>query len=83
MLSGIEYETYQSLAASVRFALPAGDEPRLVLVTSALHAEGKSTVCARLGAALAQAGQRTLLVSAPTSAGRPCTSRSKARSRRA
>ena len=64
VLSGIEYETYQSLAASVRFALPAGDEPRLVLVTSALHAEGKSTVCARLGAALAQAGQRTLLVSA-------------------
>ncbi len=64
VLSGIEYETYQSLAASVRFALPPIDEPRLVLVTSALHAEGKSTVCARLGAALAQAGQRTLLVSA-------------------
>jgi capsular polysaccharide biosynthesis protein/Mrp family chromosome partitioning ATPase len=64
VLSGIEYETYQSLAASVRFALPPTDEPRLVLVTSALHAEGKSTVCARLGAALAQAGQRTLLVSA-------------------
>ena len=64
VLSGIEYETYQSLAASVRFALPPTDEPRLVLVTSALHAEGKSTVTARLGAALAQAGQRTLLVSA-------------------
>lgn len=64
VLSGIEYETYQSLAASVRFALPPTDEPRLVLVTSALHAEGKSTVCARLGAALAQAGQPTLLVSA-------------------
>ena len=64
VLSGIEYETYQSLAASVRFALPPAEEPRLVLVTSALHAEGKSTVTARLGAALAQAGQRTLLVSA-------------------
>jgi Mrp family chromosome partitioning ATPase len=64
VLSGIEYETYQSLAASVRFALPPADVPRLVLVTSALHAEGKSTVTARLGAALAQAGQRTLLVSA-------------------
>jgi tyrosine-protein kinase len=64
VLSGIEYETYQSLAASVRFALPAHDVPRLVLVTSALHAEGKSTVTARLGSALAQAGQRTLLVSA-------------------
>src|SRR3954452_4694295 len=64
VLSGIEYETYQSLAASVRFALPPHDEPNLVLVTSALHAEGKSTVTARLGAALAQAGQRTLLISA-------------------
>jgi Mrp family chromosome partitioning ATPase/capsular polysaccharide biosynthesis protein len=62
--SGIEYETYQSLAASMRFALPPGDEPRLVLVTSALHAEGKSTVTARLGEALAQSGQPTLLVSA-------------------
>jgi polysaccharide biosynthesis transport protein len=62
--SGIEYETYQSLAASLRFALPPGDEPRLVLVTSALHAEGKSTVTARLGEALAQAGQPTLLISA-------------------
>jgi len=64
ILSGIEYETYQSLAASVRFALPPDNEPRLVLVTSALHGEGKSTVTARLGAALAQAGHRTLLVSA-------------------
>ncbi len=64
VLSGIEYETYQSLAASVRFALPPDHDPRLVLVTSALHGEGKSTVSARLGAALAQAGHRTLLVSA-------------------
>lgn len=64
VLSGVEYETYQSLGASVRFALPPDDEPRLVLVTSALHGEGKSTVSARLGAALAQAGHRTLLVSA-------------------
>jgi non-specific protein-tyrosine kinase len=64
VLSGVEYETYQSLAASVRFALPPEHEPRLVLVTSALHGEGKSTVSARLGGALAQAGHRTLLVSA-------------------
>jgi capsular polysaccharide biosynthesis protein/MinD-like ATPase involved in chromosome partitioning or flagellar assembly len=64
VLSGIEYETYQSLGASVRFALPPDDEPRIILVTSALHAEGKSTVTFRLGRALAQAGNRTLLVSA-------------------
>jgi Mrp family chromosome partitioning ATPase/capsular polysaccharide biosynthesis protein len=64
MLSGAEYEAYQSLGASVRFALPPADEPRLVLVTSALHAEGKSTVTAQLGRALAQAGHRTLILSA-------------------
>jgi Mrp family chromosome partitioning ATPase/capsular polysaccharide biosynthesis protein len=64
VLSGIEYETYQTLATSVRFSLPPGDGPHVVLVTSALHAEGKSTVTMRLGRALAQAGHRTLLVSA-------------------
>jgi capsular exopolysaccharide synthesis family protein len=64
VMSGIEYETYQTLATSVRFSLPPGDGPHVVLVTSALHAEGKSTVTMRLGRALAQAGHRTLLVSA-------------------
>jgi succinoglycan biosynthesis transport protein ExoP len=64
VLSGIEYETYQSLGASVRFALPPDHDPRIVLVTSALHGEGKSTVSARLGTALAQAGHRTLVISA-------------------
>jgi Mrp family chromosome partitioning ATPase len=64
VLSGIEYETYQTLATSVRFSLPPSDGPHVVLVTSALHAEGKSTVTMRLGRALAQAGHRTLLVSA-------------------
>jgi len=63
-MSGIEYETYQTLSTSVRFSLPPSDGPHVVLVTSALHAEGKSTVTMRLGRALAQAGHRTLLVSA-------------------
>jgi Mrp family chromosome partitioning ATPase len=36
----------------------------VILITSALHAEGKSTVTMRLGSALAHAGHRTLLVSA-------------------
>jgi capsular exopolysaccharide synthesis family protein len=63
-LTGIEYETYQTLATSVRFALTPADGPHVILVTSALHAEGKSTVTLRLGRALAHAGHRTLLVSA-------------------
>lgn len=58
-----EHEAYQTLRASVRAAIPA-DRHEVVLVTSALHAEGKSTVTARLGRALAQAGHRTLLISA-------------------
>jgi len=58
-----EHEAYQTLRAAVRAAIPA-DSHEAILVTSALHAEGKSTVTARLGRALAQAGHRTLLVSA-------------------
>ncbi len=64
LLSGIEYESYQTLGASVRFSLPPETTPRVLLVTSALHAEGKSTVTARLGRALAQSGHPTLLISA-------------------
>jgi polysaccharide biosynthesis transport protein len=64
LLSGIEYETYQTLATSVRFSLTPADGPHVIVITSALHAEGKSTVTVRLGRALAQAGHRTLLVSA-------------------
>jgi capsular exopolysaccharide synthesis family protein len=63
-LTGKEYESYQTLGTSIRFALPPDSGPNVVLVTSALHAEGKSTVAARLGRTLAQAGHRTLLVSA-------------------
>jgi tyrosine-protein kinase len=64
VLSGIEYETYQTLATSIRFSLTPADGPHVILVSSALHAEGKSTVTMRLGRALAQAGHRTLLISA-------------------
>jgi capsular exopolysaccharide synthesis family protein len=64
VLSGIEYETYQTLATSVRFSLTPADGPHVILVSSALHAEGKSTVSLRLGRALAHAGHRTLLISA-------------------
>jgi capsular exopolysaccharide synthesis family protein len=62
-LSAIEYEAYQTLQASLRMQLPA-DRQRTVLVTSALHGEGKTEVTAALGLVLAQAGQRTWLVSA-------------------
>jgi capsular exopolysaccharide synthesis family protein len=62
-LSSVEYEAYQTLQASLRMQLPP-DGQRTVLVTSALHGEGKTEVTAALGLVLAQAGQRTWLVSA-------------------
>lgn len=62
-VSPVEYEAYQTLQASIRRQLPA-TEQRIVLVTSALHGEGKTEVTAALGLVLSQAGQRTWLVSA-------------------
>jgi capsular exopolysaccharide synthesis family protein len=62
-LSAAEYEAYQTLHAAIRRQLPATDQ-RVLLVTSALHGEGKTEVTAALGLVLSQAGQRTWLVSA-------------------
>ena len=58
-----EDEAYDGLRAALEFRLPAGSQ-HVLLVTSALPGEGKSTVTAGLGRALALAGHRTLLVSA-------------------
>lgn len=63
VLSGVEEEAYQTLRAAVKPTVHPGDRS-ILLVTSAIHGEGKSTVTARLGRALAQAGNRVLLVSA-------------------
>jgi capsular exopolysaccharide synthesis family protein len=62
-LSSIEYEAYQTLQAALRRRLPATNQ-RTVLVTSALHGEGKTEVTAALGLVLSQAMHRTWLVSA-------------------
>jgi polysaccharide biosynthesis transport protein len=59
----VEHEAYQSLSASLQALRPPGDRPKVILVTSAVHGEGKSTATSRLGRALAQAGLNTLLIS--------------------
>jgi Mrp family chromosome partitioning ATPase/capsular polysaccharide biosynthesis protein len=64
LLSGVELEAYQTLRSSLELALPSGRRPHVILMTGALHAEGKTTATARLGWALAQAGEKVLLVSA-------------------
>lgn len=61
--SAAEHEAYLTLRATVRKAVPP-ERGGVILVTSALHGEGKSTVTARLGRVLAQAGNPTLLISA-------------------
>ena len=62
-LSSAEYEAYQTLQAAIRRRLPPTGQ-RTLLVTSALHGEGKTEVTAALGLVLSQGGQRTWLVSA-------------------
>jgi non-specific protein-tyrosine kinase len=63
LLSAPEHEAYQTLQASIRFELPA-DGTQIMLITSAVEGEGKTTVTANLGRALARAGRKTLVVGA-------------------
>jgi Mrp family chromosome partitioning ATPase len=56
-------EAFQTLQASVRYSL-GDDGGRVVLVTSAIEGEGKTTTAVGLAKALARIGQRTLLVCA-------------------
>jgi len=62
-VNAAEYEAYQTLQTTLRFQLPP-DKQRIVLITSALAGEGKTTVTANLGRALARGGDKTLLISA-------------------
>ncbi len=56
-------ETYRMLYANLKF-LGSDKEVRVIAVTSAVPKEGKSTVCANLGLAIAQLGFKVLLVDA-------------------
>jgi len=52
---------YHMMAIGLQARL-AGTSAKIIAVTSACALEGKSTTCANLGVALAQAGERTLVV---------------------
>lgn len=56
-------EAYRSLRTSILLASPSGP-PRVLLVTSALPQEGKTTTSVNIALALAQHGKRVLLVDA-------------------
>jgi tyrosine-protein kinase len=63
VIAELERETYDALQASVRLLGPAQEGPQLIVVTSAVHGEGKTSVTANLGKALARVGKKTLVVS--------------------
>lgn len=58
-----EAEAFRTVRTAVFFGAPKA-ETRTILVTSPVPGEGKSTVTANLGIAMAQAGQKVLIVDA-------------------
>lgn len=57
-------EAFRHLRTNLRAALPAADEVRVLLVTSALPGDGKSLTATGLAGTLAEAGHRAVLVDA-------------------
>ncbi len=58
-------ESYRSLRSALLFLpLENGDRPKVILITSAIPNEGKSTVAANLAKTLALGGARVLLIDA-------------------
>jgi len=58
-------ESYRSLRSALLFqSTEGGERPKLLLITSAMPGEGKSTVAANLAHTLALSGSRVLLVDA-------------------
>jgi succinoglycan biosynthesis transport protein ExoP len=55
-------ESYRNLRSALLFMAVDGSRPKVVLITSALPNEGKSTVAANLAQALALSGSRVILV---------------------
>ena len=57
-------ESYRSLRSALLFLPVEGEHPKIILITSALPNEGKSTIAANLARTLAQGGSRVLMVDA-------------------
>jgi capsular exopolysaccharide synthesis family protein len=63
VVQAVAEEAFQTLQASVRYSLGTEDR-RVVLITSAVEGEGKTTTAVGLAKALARIGQNTLLICA-------------------
>jgi capsular exopolysaccharide synthesis family protein len=59
--SSIIAESFRNVVASILYS-PQGSRPRVILVTSAIRNEGKTTVVSNLGITLAEINQRVLLI---------------------
>ena len=57
-------ESYRSLRSALLFLPAEGERPKVLLITSAIPNEGKSTIAANLARTLALGGSRVLLVDA-------------------
>jgi succinoglycan biosynthesis transport protein ExoP len=57
-------EAFRSTLVSILFSGQNGSRPRVMVVTSAAPAEGKSTLVTNLSIAIAEVGQRVLLIDA-------------------
>jgi capsular exopolysaccharide synthesis family protein len=57
-------ESYRNLRSALLFLAVEGTRPKVLLITSALPNEGKSTIAANLARTLAQGGAKVLLVDA-------------------
>jgi capsular exopolysaccharide synthesis family protein len=57
-------EAYRNIRSSLLYMASKGKRPKVILVTSALPADGKSMTVANLAITVAQAGSRVLLVDA-------------------
>jgi len=63
-------ESYRSLRSALLFLPVQGERPKVLLITSAIPNEGKSTIAANLARTLALGGSRVLLVDADLRKGR-------------
>jgi polysaccharide biosynthesis transport protein len=55
-------ESYRNLRSALLFLSTEGERPKVLLITSAMPNEGKSTIAANLARTLARSGSRVLLV---------------------
>jgi receptor protein-tyrosine kinase len=55
-------ESFRSTVTSILHSVENGASPRVILVSSAIRAEGKTTVVSNLGIALAEISQKVLLI---------------------